>query len=86
MNKLMAPGTGGATAVLLIWWLNSEFGIQASAEQTAALATALSVVYGFFDDIVTAAKDVVLASLQYRRQKVAHEAEAETNTKTGTKI
>jgi hypothetical protein len=72
-SKLMAPGTGGASAVLLIWWLNSQFGIQATAEQTAALATGLSVVYGFFDEIVSAVKDVILAALKSKRDAVADE-------------
>lgn len=70
-SKLMAPGTGGASAVLLIWWLSHEFGIEASAEQTAALATALSVVYGFFDEIVRAVKEFLLAVIQSKKDAIA---------------
>lgn len=43
-QTITGPGVGGAAAVLFVWWLQYKYQVQATAEQTAALASGFTVL------------------------------------------
>lgn len=50
-SKITGPGVGGASAVLLIWYMNHRWGLDANNEQAAALASMFTVLFGFAEEI-----------------------------------
>ena len=59
-SKLATAGGGGAFAVLLAWYIEAHYGIKPSGEQMAAMASALSALFSYTDEILAAIKCLIL--------------------------